>query len=73
MVVVILILLLSAAAGVLLVKKYVCGGRFLVHRYSVLRQHVEANGIEGVDDVDTHSMEIEKTHYHDDSDEDLLD
>ncbi|XP_067099962.1 sortilin-like isoform X2 [Osmerus mordax] len=71
-VIVMLFLLLSAAAGVLLVKKYVCGGRFLVHRYSVLRQHVEANGIEGVDDLDTNSMETGKTHYHDDSDEDLL-
>uniref|UniRef100_A0A8C1W0W0 Sortilin 1a n=1 Tax=Cyprinus carpio TaxID=7962 RepID=A0A8C1W0W0_CYPCA len=44
--------------------------RFLVHRYSVLQQHAEANGIEGVDDLDT--LEGGKTHYHDDSDEDLL-
>ncbi|KAM6979703.1 sortilin [Aplochiton taeniatus] len=63
------VLLMSAVAGVLFVKKYVCGGRFLVHRYSVLRQHVEANGIEGVDDLDTHGMETGPTHYHDDSDE----
>uniref|UniRef100_A0A8C2BRY5 Sortilin n=1 Tax=Cyprinus carpio TaxID=7962 RepID=A0A8C2BRY5_CYPCA len=41
--------------------------RFLVHRYSVLQQHAEANGIEGVDDLDT--LEGGKTHYHDDSDE----
>lgn len=41
--------------------------RFLVHRYSVLQQHAEANGIEGVDDLDT--LEVGKTHYHDDSDE----
>uniref|UniRef100_A0A8C9YHB4 Sortilin 1a n=1 Tax=Sander lucioperca TaxID=283035 RepID=A0A8C9YHB4_SANLU len=40
--VVIAILLTSAVAGVWLVKKYVCGGRFLVHRYSVMREHVEA-------------------------------
>uniref|UniRef100_A0A672LF92 Sortilin 1a n=1 Tax=Sinocyclocheilus grahami TaxID=75366 RepID=A0A672LF92_SINGR len=44
--------------------------RFLVHRYSVLQQHAEANGIDGVDDLDT--LEGGKTHYHDDSDEDLL-
>lgn len=42
-------------------------GRFLVHRYSVLQQHAEANGIDGVDDLDT--LEVGKTHYHDDSDE----
>lgn len=68
--VVIIVLLISAVAGVLLVKKYVCGGRFLVHRYSEMQRHVEANGIEGVDDLDT--TEAGKTHYNDDSDEDLL-
>ncbi|XP_051532314.1 sortilin isoform X3 [Myxocyprinus asiaticus] len=68
--VVLTVLLISAIAGVLFIKKYVCGGRFLVHRYSVLQQHVEANGIDGVDDLDT--LEVGKTHYHDDSDEDLL-
>ncbi|XP_076860731.1 sortilin [Brachyhypopomus gauderio] len=68
--VVITILLITAIAGVLFIKKYVCGGRFLVHRYSEMQRHVEANGIEGVDDVDT---EAGKTHYNDDSDEDLLD
>uniref|UniRef100_A0A673WJ81 Sortilin 1a n=1 Tax=Salmo trutta TaxID=8032 RepID=A0A673WJ81_SALTR len=46
--------------------------RFLVHRYSVLQQHAEANGIEGVDELDTHTTEMGKTHYHEDSDEDLL-
>lgn len=71
-VVVMVILLISAATGVMLVKKYVCGGRFLVHRYSVLQQHAEANGIEGVDELDTHTTEMGKTHYHEDSDEDLL-
>ncbi|XP_038154064.1 sortilin-like [Cyprinodon tularosa] len=71
-VVVMAILLMSAIAGVWLVKKYVCGGRFLVHRYSVMREQVEANKIEGVDDVDTNYMETEKTHFNDDSDQDLL-
>ncbi|XP_056886189.1 sortilin-like [Takifugu flavidus] len=70
--VVIAILLMSAVMGVWLVKKYVCGGRFLVHRYSVMREHVEANKIEGVDDVDSHSTETEKAHYNEDSDQDLL-
>ncbi|XP_060766839.1 sortilin [Neoarius graeffei] len=68
--VVVLILLVCAVAGILLVKKYVCGGRFLVHRYSEMQRHVEANAIEGVDDVDT--TEADKTHYNNDSDEDLL-
>lgn len=44
--------------------------RFLVHRYSEMQRHVEANVIEGVDDVDT--TEPEKTHYNDDSDEVLM-
>lgn len=43
--------------------------RFLVHRYSVMREHVEANKIEGVDDVDSHSAETEKAHYNEDSDQ----
>ncbi|XP_027011648.2 sortilin isoform X2 [Tachysurus fulvidraco] len=69
--VIILVLLVCAvAAGVLLVKKYVCGGRFLVHRYSEMQRHVEANAVEGVDDVDT--TEADKSVYNDDSDEDLL-
>ncbi|KAM9759694.1 sortilin-like [Menidia menidia] len=70
--VVIAFLLTSAVAGVWLVKKYVCGGRFLVHRYSVMREHVEANKIEGVDDVDTQYMETEKAQFNEDSDQDLL-
>ncbi|XP_044204141.1 sortilin-like isoform X1 [Thunnus albacares] len=70
--VVIAILLTSAVAGVWLVKKYVCGGRFLVHRYSVMRENVEANKIEGVDDIDTHYLETGKTQYNEDSDQDLL-
>ncbi|XP_039971651.1 sortilin-like [Xiphias gladius] len=70
--VVIVVLLTSAAAGVWLVKKYVCGGRFLVHRYSVMREHVEANKIEGVDDIDTHYMETGKALYNEDSDQDIL-
>ncbi|XP_028262953.1 sortilin-like [Parambassis ranga] len=70
--VVIAILLTSAVAGVWLVKKYVCGGRFLVHRYSVMREHVEGNKIEGVDDIDPHYMETGKAQYNEDSDQDLL-
>ncbi|KAI1893173.1 hypothetical protein AGOR_G00141180 [Albula goreensis] len=69
---VVVIMLFGMAAGVVLIKKYVCGGRFLVHRYSVLQQHAEANGIEGVDELDTHATEPPKRDYHDDSDEDLL-
>ncbi|KAJ8372826.1 hypothetical protein AAFF_G00276810 [Aldrovandia affinis] len=73
---VVAVMLLSVVAGVLFIKKYVCGGRFLVHRYSVLQQHAEANGIEGVDatgDVlDTRAAQPPKRDYHDDSDEDLL-
>uniref|UniRef100_A0A1A7YKW9 Sortilin 1a n=1 Tax=Iconisemion striatum TaxID=60296 RepID=A0A1A7YKW9_9TELE len=66
------ILLMSAVAGVWLVKKYVCGGRFLVHRYSVMRENVEANKIEGVDDVDSQYTETEKAQFNEDSDQDLL-
>ncbi|XP_034977677.2 sortilin isoform X2 [Zootoca vivipara] len=61
------LMLMTAVAGVVIIKKYVCGGRFLVHRYSVLQQHAEANGFDGVDTPDAN-----KTGYHDDSDEDLL-
>ncbi|XP_061583663.1 sortilin-like isoform X1 [Cololabis saira] len=70
--VVIAILLTSALAGVWFVKKYICGGRFLVHRYSVMREHVEADKIEGVDDVDTQYMETGKSQIHEDSDQDLI-
>ncbi|XP_045673282.1 sortilin isoform X3 [Phyllostomus hastatus] len=65
------LMLITIVAGVLIVKKYVCGGRFLVHRYSVLQQHAEANGVDGVDALDTASR-TNKSGYHDDSDEDLL-
>ncbi|XP_017901345.1 PREDICTED: sortilin isoform X3 [Capra hircus] len=65
------LMLVTVIAGVLIVKKYVCGGRFLVHRYSVLQQHAEANGVDGVDALDTASH-THKSGYHDDSDEDLL-
>ncbi|NWZ53140.1 SORT protein, partial [Haliaeetus albicilla] len=65
---VVAVLLITAMAGVLLVKKYVCGGRFLVHRYSVLRQHAEANGVEGMDALDP-GTPASKGGYHDDSDE----
>lgn len=43
--------------------------RFLVHRYSVMREHVEANKIEGVDDIDSHYMETGKAQYNEDSDQ----
>uniref|UniRef100_A0A667WU54 Sortilin n=1 Tax=Myripristis murdjan TaxID=586833 RepID=A0A667WU54_9TELE len=67
---VIIVMLLSIVAGVIFVKKYVCGGRFLVHRYSVLQQHAEANGIEGVDDpLETNHTQNGKREFHDDSDE----
>ncbi|XP_061840857.1 sortilin-like isoform X1 [Nerophis lumbriciformis] len=71
-VVVLAMLLASAMVGVWLVKKYICGGRFLVHRYSVMREHVEANKIEGVDDVDAQYMETGAAQYTEDSDQDLL-
>lgn len=61
------LMLVTVVAGVLIVKKYVCGGRFLVHRYSVLQQHAEADGVEALD-----STSHAKSGYHDDSDEDLL-
>lgn len=70
---VIAILLISCIAGVLFVKKYVCGGRFLVHRYSVLQHNAEANGIEGMDEaLDSNVAGHAKIGFHDDSDEDLL-
>ncbi|KAL7884946.1 hypothetical protein AOLI_G00077160 [Acnodon oligacanthus] len=70
---VIAILLIGCIAGVLFVKKYVCGGRFLVHRYSVLQHNAEANGIEGMDEaLDTEVAGHAKIGFHDDSDEDLL-
>ena len=38
--------------------------RFLVHRYSVLQQHAEADGVDALDTA-SHA----KSGYHDDSDE----
>ncbi|XP_056129048.1 sortilin-like [Lampris incognitus] len=70
--VVIVILIMTAVGSVWLIKKYVCGGRFLVHRYSVMRDHVEANRIEGVDEPVTPSTETGKTQFQYDSDQDLL-
>uniref|UniRef100_A0A9J7Z076 Sortilin n=1 Tax=Cyprinus carpio carpio TaxID=630221 RepID=A0A9J7Z076_CYPCA len=64
------LLLTSVVFGVLFVKKYVCGGRFLVHRYSVLQHNVEANGID--EPLDTDVAGAPKNDFHDDSDEDLL-
>uniref|UniRef100_A0A667WGZ9 Sortilin n=1 Tax=Myripristis murdjan TaxID=586833 RepID=A0A667WGZ9_9TELE len=51
------------------VNVFLCFG-FLVHRYSVLQQHAEANGIEGVDDpLETNHTQNGKREFHDDSDE----
>uniref|UniRef100_A0A1A8M547 Sortilin n=1 Tax=Nothobranchius pienaari TaxID=704102 RepID=A0A1A8M547_9TELE len=70
---VIIVMLLSVAAGVLFVKKYVCGGRFLVHRYSVLQQHVEDTATAEMDDpLDSNHTQNGKIVFHDDSDEDML-
>ncbi|KAJ8257991.1 hypothetical protein GJAV_G00191930 [Gymnothorax javanicus] len=69
---VIIIMLLAVVASVVLIKKYVCGGRFLVHRYSTLQAHAAANGIEDVDQLDVTATQTPKIEYHDDSDEDLL-
>ncbi|TSW62352.1 Sortilin [Bagarius yarrelli] len=69
-VMVIAVLLISCVAGVVFIKKYVCGGRFLVHRYSVLQHNAEANGIEGVDEpLDTNVSRHSKITFHEDSDE----
>uniref|UniRef100_A0A669BDA2 Sortilin 1b n=1 Tax=Oreochromis niloticus TaxID=8128 RepID=A0A669BDA2_ORENI len=47
--------------------------RFLVHRYSVLQQHVEANAADGIDEpLETNHTQNGKIEFHDDSDEDLL-
>ncbi|KAM9785638.1 sortilin 1b [Neosynchiropus ocellatus] len=72
--IVIIILLLSIAGGFIFIKKYVCGGRFLVHRYSVLQQqHVEDTAADGMDEpLDTDHAHNGKIEFHDDSDEDML-
>lgn len=70
---VIVVMLVSVAAGVVFIRKYVCGGRFLVHRYSVLQQHVEDQAADGMDEpLDTNHTPNGKIEFHDDSDEDLL-
>uniref|UniRef100_A0A1A7XVQ6 Sortilin n=1 Tax=Iconisemion striatum TaxID=60296 RepID=A0A1A7XVQ6_9TELE len=70
---VIIVMLLSVAAGVLFVKKYVCGGRFLVHRYSVLQQHAEDTATAEMDDpLESNHTQNGKIVFHDDSDEDML-
>ncbi|KAI4823379.1 hypothetical protein KUCAC02_011965 [Chaenocephalus aceratus] len=70
---VLIVMVLSIAAGVVFIKKYVCGGRFLVHRYSVLQQHVEDNAVEGMDDpLDTDHTQNGKIEFHNDSDEEML-
>uniref|UniRef100_A0A8C5LKX8 Sortilin 1 n=1 Tax=Leptobrachium leishanense TaxID=445787 RepID=A0A8C5LKX8_9ANUR len=67
---VVIVLVLAIAAAILIIKKYVCGGRFLVHRYSVLRQHADTQGDEPLDT----SIAVPRRGgaFHDDSDEDLL-
>lgn len=44
--------------------------RFLVHRYSVLQQHVEANATDEMDEpLETEHTQNGKIVFHDDSDE----
>lgn len=70
---VVIVMLLSVAGGVLFVKKYVCGGRFLVHRYSVLQQHVEDPAADTMDEaLETDHSQNGKIEFHEDSDEELL-
>uniref|UniRef100_A0A8C6TN51 Sortilin 1b n=1 Tax=Neogobius melanostomus TaxID=47308 RepID=A0A8C6TN51_9GOBI len=65
---IVIIMLSSVVAGVFFVKKYVCGGRFLVHRYSVLQQHAAENG--DLDEpLETNHTRNGKIVFHDDSDE----
>ncbi|XP_056413822.1 sortilin isoform X2 [Hyla sarda] len=67
---VVVVLLVAVAAAVMIIRKYVCGGRFLVHRYSVLRQHADTHGDEHLDS--NIGEPCRSSGYHDDSDEDLL-
>uniref|UniRef100_A0A8C8HS82 VPS10 domain-containing protein n=1 Tax=Oncorhynchus tshawytscha TaxID=74940 RepID=A0A8C8HS82_ONCTS len=68
---VLIIVLLAIIAGVLIVKKYVCGGRFLVHSYSVLQQHAEAQGLD--EPLDSNHIQARNmADFHDDSDEVML-
>ncbi|XP_077462971.1 sortilin 1b [Stigmatopora argus] len=74
---IVIIMLLSIAAGVVFIKRYVCGGRFLVHRYSVLQQQVNDNASDGMDaplddQLDTNHRANGKIEFHGDSDEDML-
>ncbi|XP_069612450.1 sortilin [Ranitomeya imitator] len=67
---VVVVLLFVVAAAIFIIKKYVCGGRFLVHRYSVLRQNMDTHGDEHLDT--NIGGPCQRSGYHDDSDEDLL-
>ncbi|CAL1606061.1 unnamed protein product [Knipowitschia caucasica] len=70
---IVILMLLCAVAGVVLIKKYVCGGRFLVHRYSVLQQHAAENGdLDEPLETNHATTRNGKIEFHDDSDEDLL-
>ncbi|XP_068125611.1 sortilin [Hyperolius riggenbachi] len=67
---VVVVVLVAVAAVILIIKKYICGGRFLVHRYSVLREHMDTHGDER---LESNIGEVRRSSgYHDDSDEDLL-
>ncbi|KAG8451093.1 hypothetical protein GDO86_003386 [Hymenochirus boettgeri] len=67
---VVFVMLVAIIAVVLIIKKYVCGGRFLVHRYSVLQQNMDA---QSDDQLDTGIGQPDRgCGFHDDSDEDLL-
>ncbi|XP_068198985.1 sortilin 1b [Antennarius striatus] len=70
---VIIVIVLSIVGGLMFIKKYVCGGRFLVHRYSVLQQNIEDNAADGMDEqLETNHTQNGKIVFHDDSDEDML-
>ncbi|CAJ0932136.1 unnamed protein product [Ranitomeya imitator] len=64
---VVVVLLFVVAAAIFIIKKYVCGGRFLVHRYSVLRQNMDTHGDEHLDT--NIGGPCQRSGYHDDSDE----
>lgn len=70
--IIIIVMLLSVAAGVVFIKKYICGGRFLVHRYSVLQRAAAAENGDIDEPLEINHTQNGKIEFHDDSDEDLL-
>ncbi|KAE8623498.1 hypothetical protein XENTR_v10005631 [Xenopus tropicalis] len=64
------VMLVAVIAVVLIIKKHVCGGRFLVHRYSILRQNMDSQGDDPLDS--DFGPPHRGSGFHDDSDEDLL-